>query len=402
MTNRIPTNNYVNHYDKYKAHHRAFFQAVLDRVTELDPEALQPGGDLRDIWVAAVETKAPSPTPNDIVPAGSLSGAPVTWESMIELARVAGARYPELVAAQGALESYWYRKPSGTHNYFGLKGSGTTKSTQEFIDGKWITVRDGFLNFGSPKEAVEYLVSRWYKNFKSYKGVNNAPTREDAARMLKTEGYATDHEYDKSLIRIMNERAPAAKPIATVPVQQGSSQLIVIPGADGPKKTPADFGFKLGDFHIVVNDIAQEATAFDYQGKQLWKVKALARGAGSDYEYRHKNTDTPPGIYRIGQVYKDYEQVGEKPAFNQTLLSYGWYSFDLIELENQEAKHVRAGIMIHGGGSACGWPGAWVPMQQLFFTHGCIRMHNIDLRDKLLPLTKSGTVFVSVFQERIG
>ena len=402
MTNRIPTNNYVNHYDKYKAHHRAFFQAVLDRVTELDPEALQPGGDLRDIWVAAVETKAPSPTPNDIVPAGSLSGAPVTWESMIELARVAGARYPELVAAQGALESDWYRKPSGTHNYFGLKGSGTTKSTQEFIDGKWITVRDGFLNFGSPKEAVEYLVSRWYKNFKSYKGVNNAPTREDAARMLKTEGYATDHEYDKSLIRIMNERTPAAKPVATVPVQQGSPQLIIIPGAEGPKKTPADFGFKPGDSHIVVNDIAQEATAFDYQGKQLWKVKALARGAGSDYEYRHKNTDTPPGIYRIGQVYKDYEQVGEKPAFNQTLLSYGWYSFDLIELENQEAKHVRAGIMIHGGGSACGWPGAWAPMQQLFFTHGCIRKHNIDLRDKLLPLTESGTVFVSVFQERIG
>jgi hypothetical protein len=402
VTNRIPTNNYVNHYDKYKAHHRAFFQAVLDRVTELDPEALQPGGDLRDIWVAAVETKAPSPTPNDIVPAGSLSGAPVTWESMIELARVAGARYPELVAAQGALESDWYRKPSGTHNYFGLKGSGTTKSTQEFIDGKWITVRDGFLNFGSPKEAVEYLVSRWYKNFKSYKGVNNAPTREDAARMLKTEGYATDPKYDDSLIRIMNERAPAAKPVAAIPVQQGSSQLIVIPGADGPKKTPADFGFKPGDSPIIVNDITQEATAFDYQGKQLWKVKVLARGAGPDNEYRRRNTDTPPGIYRIGQVYKDYEQFGANPAFTATLLSYGWYSFDLVELENQEAKHGRAGIMIHGGGEACGWPGAWVPMQQLFFTHGCIRKHNIDLRDKLLPLTESGTVFVSVFQERIG
>lgn len=402
MTNRIPTNNYVNHYDKYKAHHRAFFQAVLDRVTELDPEALQPGGDLRDIWVAAVETKAPSPTPNDIVPAGSLSGAPVTWESMIELARVAGARYPELVAAQGALESDWYRKSSGTHNYFGLKGSGATKSTQEFIDGKWITVRDGFLNFGSPKEAVEYLVSRWYKNFKSYKGVNNAPTREDAARMLKTEGYATDPKYDDSLIRIMNERAPAAKPVAAIPVQQGSSQLIVIPGADGPKKTPADFGFKPGDSHIIVNDITQEATAFDYQGKQLWKVKALARGAGPDNEYRRRNTDTPPGIYRIGQAYKDYEQFGANPAFTATLLSYGWYSFDLVELENQEAKHGRAGIMIHGGGEACGWPGAWVPMQQLFFTHGCIRKHNIDLRDKLLPLTESGTVFVSVFQERIG
>jgi hypothetical protein len=29
-----------------------------------------------------------------------------------------------------------------------------------------------------------------------------------------------------------------------------------------------------------------------------------------------------------------------------------------------------------------------------------VRMHNIDLRDKLLPLVMAGTVFVSVFQER--
>jgi hypothetical protein len=39
-------------------------------------------------------------------------------------------------------------------------------------------------------------------------------------------------------------------------------------------------------------------------------------------------------------------------------------------------------------------------MQELRSTQGCVRMHNIDLRDKLLPLTKAGTVFVSVYQER--
>lgn len=51
------------------------------------------------------------------------------------------------------------------------------------------------------------------------------------------------------------------------------------------------------------------------------------------------------------------------------------------------------------GGSACGWPGAWAPQQKLFPTRGCARLHNVDLRDKVLPLTKAGTVFVSVFQE---
>jgi hypothetical protein len=80
-------------------------------------------------------------------------------------------------------------------------------------------------------------------------------------------------------------------------------------------------------------------------------------------------------------------------------MAYGWYSFDLVELEGQEAKYGRGGIMIHGGGSACGWPGAWAPMQRLFSTHGCVRMHNQHLKDHLLPLTKKGTVFVSVYQE---
>lgn len=180
---------------------------------------------------------------------------------------------------------------------------------------------------------------------------------------------------------------------------QPASRLITIPGADGPKKSPHDFGFKQGDSHILVNDINQTARAFSFDGKLLWAIPCLARGQGSDNEYRLRNTDTPPGLYRIGEIYRDYEKVGNVPAFDRTLLSYGWYSFDLVELENQETKYGRAGIMIHGGGSACGWPGAWAAKQQLFPTLGCVRLHNVDLRDKVLPLTKAGTVFVSVFQE---
>ena len=80
-------------------------------------------------------------------------------------------------------------------------------------------------------------------------------------------------------------------------------------------------------------------------------------------------------------------------------MAYGWYSLDLIELENQEAKYGRAGIMINGGGSANGWPGAWAPRQPLFPTHGCVRLHNIDLREKVIPLLKTGAMFVSVYQE---
>jgi hypothetical protein len=168
----------------------------------------------------------------------------------------------------------------------------------------------------------------------------------------------------------------------------------------GPKKKPQDFGFKKGDSHIIVNDIIETAKAFDFSGKLLWEVKALARGQGSDFEFRNPRTDTPPGLYRIGAIYKDYER-NPNPSYDRTLMAYGWYSFDLVELENQEAKYGRAGIMIHGGGSGLGWPGCWAPKQALLSTHGCVRMHNVDLRDKILPLTKTGTVYVSVFQENL-
>jgi len=170
--------------------------------------------------------------------------------------------------------------------------------------------------------------------------------------------------------------------------------------AIGPKKSPKDFGFKSGDFHLIVNDISETVKAYSHDGKLLWEVACLARGQGSDYEYKFTNTDTPPGLYKIGTVYRDYDAVGPNPTYDRTLMSYGWYSFDLVELENQEAKHGRAGIMIHGGGSANGWPGAWAPMQPLCTTYGCVRMHNAHLRDKLIPLcTGNNTVYVSVYQE---
>lgn len=166
----------------------------------------------------------------------------------------------------------------------------------------------------------------------------------------------------------------------------------------GPKKKPQDFGFKQGDTHIIVNDITEKAKAYDFSGKLLWELPALARGQGSDFEFKLNNTDTPPGLYKIGTIYKDYEK-DPTPSYSRDVMAFGWYSFDLVELEGQEAKHGRAGIMMHGGGSACGWPGAWQPMQKLYSTHGCVRMHNQHLKDYILPLTKKGTVYVSVFQE---
>lgn len=166
----------------------------------------------------------------------------------------------------------------------------------------------------------------------------------------------------------------------------------------GPKSTPKEHGFKLGDSHLIVNDLTETIKAYDFTGKKLWELPCLARGQGSDFVFNRVATDTPPGLYKLGEVYKDYEQ-DHRANYSRERMEYGWYSFDMIELENQETRYGRAGIMIHGGGTANGWPGAWEPFQRLYSTYGCVRMYNKHLQDYILPLYKKGTVFVSVYQE---
>jgi hypothetical protein len=131
----------------------------------------------------------------------------LTWNDVQTLAQQSGAKYPELIAAQWALESNWGKDTSGKNNFFGIKGTGTKCVTKEFVNGKEITITDEFQDFASPLECVKYLVDRWYKNFKSYKGVNNAPDRDSAARDLVKQGYATDPKYAEKLVRLMNENS---------------------------------------------------------------------------------------------------------------------------------------------------------------------------------------------------
>lgn len=139
-----------------------------------------------------------------------------TWDGVSKAAEKAGAKYPELVAAQWALESAWGKSTSGKNNYFGIKGEGTKRKTQEVVNGKTVTITAGFIDFDDLGQCVQYLVDRWYKDFKQYKGVNNASSVEAAAKELVAQGYATDPVYAEKLMRLVkdNTQAPGeAKPV---------------------------------------------------------------------------------------------------------------------------------------------------------------------------------------------
>lgn len=129
-----------------------------------------------------------------------------TWDGVLAAAKTAGSKWPECVAAQWALESGWGQHTSGKNNFFGLKGSGSTVSTQEFINGQWVTIKAGFLDFPDLQTCVCYLVDRWYKDFGKYKGVNRATSRNECARLLVKEGFATDPDYSTKLIQIMDRQ----------------------------------------------------------------------------------------------------------------------------------------------------------------------------------------------------
>ena len=157
-------------------------------VLSSDPEAFNRDQPWYVTWKSAVDPKGDN-----------------SWEGIKAIAKQVGAKYPECVAAQWALESSWGRHTSGKNNFFGLKGAGTKVPTFEYINNSWITTKDSFIDFFDIRACVEYLVNRWYKDFRTYWGVNNAPSREECARALVREGYATDPEYAEKLIRLMNE-----------------------------------------------------------------------------------------------------------------------------------------------------------------------------------------------------
>lgn len=161
-----------------------------------------------------------------------------------------------------------------------------------------------------------------------------------------------------------------------------------------PKTTPRDYGFKSGDHHLVVNALTNTVKCFSSGGALIWEKPALP--VGQRPEWQEYSGDTPPGVYRIGQVWDDHKRYAGRIPLNRTTRAYGWITFDLVDLEGNEDGSGRAGIAIHGGGSSL--PDPLAPYQRLVPTLGCIRMHNADLL-LIRDLLKTGNVYVSVTQD---
>lgn len=121
-------------------------------------------------------------------------------------AKRAGARFPELVASQAALESGWGKSPSGRNNYFGQKATskqpGRDVKTKEFIGGRMINTVGRFRDYDTLEESISDHIKKWERQYAMAKDA------QSAAEMLQSgkRKYATDPGYVKKLSSILRRQ----------------------------------------------------------------------------------------------------------------------------------------------------------------------------------------------------
>ena len=312
--------------------------AAIDLLQSQMPESLlKSDAD----WVV---TYRATPKPKPVVVEAS-------WSSVVDCARRAGARYPELVASQLVLESGWFKHTSGVNNYAGLKGPGTTVKTQEVVNGKTITITAEFLDFRDLEECVSYLVDRWHRDWKEHRGVNNAPNRDDAAKELVKQGYCTDPKYAEKLIHLMNQQAPLPK----APAIKQNGVLI--------EKVPY--------FSQRDSTVPGQAMRMCFSSSCAMLAAYLRpnelRGAAADDVYLKKVLQYGDTTDATAQI-KALAYYGIKARFVQNI---GWE-----DLERQLDKQipVPCGFLHHGTSAAPSGGGHWLTV--IGYTEGAVIVHD--------------------------
>ena len=138
------------------------------------------------------------------------------FQVIYNIAKEIGIKYPELVAAQAMEETGFGKTQSAENNFLGLqatpsevaRGKSERKLTTEFRgQGEQVEEAD-FKTFDNIKAMMMQYKKQWNDNFttKSYsrKGIVNANSIQEAIKMLQAEDYATNPNYDKNVLRIID------------------------------------------------------------------------------------------------------------------------------------------------------------------------------------------------------
>lgn len=127
------------------------------------------------------------------------------------IANERGYKFPSIIIAQAACESNWGSSLLARvyNNYFGMKagsrwgGKIIDMKTKEELNGKLVTLTDGFRCFNTVEEGVNGYFD--FISTSRYEPLRHVVTPEGYAVQLKECGYATATNYSKLLIKILND-----------------------------------------------------------------------------------------------------------------------------------------------------------------------------------------------------
>lgn len=120
---------------------------------------------------------------------------------------------PSIILSQAILESDWGRSELGRtyNNLFGVKAYGDQEkvnlTTKEFENGQWLEINAYFRVFSSWRESMtehtQLFVQGVTWNPQLYQGVLQAKNYREAAQALQESGYATDPDYARKIIEVI-------------------------------------------------------------------------------------------------------------------------------------------------------------------------------------------------------
>jgi hypothetical protein len=144
------------------------------------------------------------------------SNPPKTFKEAVMFAKKAGAKFPEVVAAQWALESGRGKSTAGTkYNYFGIKGA--SEAVRKRMEEKGVNVSlgedtldkqtgstDKYMDFENPLDAFKGYVA-FIETNPRYKKALESGTAEEYLKEIKAAGYAEDPKYVSKISSIITD-----------------------------------------------------------------------------------------------------------------------------------------------------------------------------------------------------
>jgi LysM repeat protein len=134
------------------------------------------------------------------------------FQVIYNIAKEIGIKFPELVAAQAMEETGFGKNQSADNNFLGLKATSSEvakgqserkMTTEDRGQGRKPELAD-FKTFDNIREMMMQYKKEWNDNFLGRKGIVNAKSIEEAIKMLQAEDYATNKDYDKNVLDIID------------------------------------------------------------------------------------------------------------------------------------------------------------------------------------------------------